>query len=229
MANITQAAQEFFKTEEGSTALLPDTPGVDYLDIDIVDFTNLQVTNLFDNKYVAVYIIKDVTPQSDEELKESYYLKGVSSSVFYPDHIREKLTAFHGEQSQYINNRIGKLISLFDYELLNDNDKAAYVEYDDKTTDYHANTVAACEKMWEPLTSEEINELISYAKSVVDDNLEKLFRAETSVERPYAVNVFNDSVASFIRTFATYEECKQLLEKIHSDKITAVTREMAFI
>lgn len=229
MTNITKAAQDFFNTDNGATALLPETPGVEYLDIDIVDFTGLDVANLFDDKYVAVYIIKDTEPQSDEDIKDMYYLRGVSTSLFYPDHIQDKLQAHYGEQLQYMNNSIGKLISVFDYDLLSDEDKTQYVVYDDKTTNYHANTAAACEKMWEPLTSDEIDELVVYTKGVVDENLEQLLRMETSVERPYAVNVFNDSIASFMCSYATYEECTQLLERIHVGKIKTVSSEMAFI
>jgi hypothetical protein len=229
MVNITKAAQDFFDTEEGSSALLPDTCGVDYLDIDIVDFTDQDVSNLFGGKYVAVYIIKDTAPQSDETLKRSYYDKGINSSLFYPEHIREKLKSHYGEQVQYINNGLGKLISLFDYELLSDEDKAECIEYEDKTTNYTVHSTTSLEKMWDPLTSEEIKDILTFTRDVVDQNIEKLFRMETSIERPYAVNVFNDSMSSFMMTFATYEECQQLLEKIHTDKIKTLTNDMAFL
>jgi hypothetical protein len=229
MTNITKAAQDFIKTDAGKLAILPETPGVDYLDIDIVDFTGQNVTNLFDDKYVFVYIIKDLEAKNDEDLRLSYYTKGLNSSLFYPDEIRDKLKAHYGEIPVYVNKKVSSLTSMFDYEMLDESEKSNYDEYDEKTSEYFTNSTDALEKMWEPLTSEEISKIMIYTRDVVDTNIDQLFSMETSESRPYAVNVFNDSVASFIRTFPTHEECTALLARIHTDKIKVVSEEMAFI
>lgn len=225
---LSQAAQSFFNTDEGKQAILPATAGVEYLYIDVVDFTGQNVDNLFGDKYVIVYVIKDLDPQSDQQLRDTYYQKGILSSLFYPKHVQDKLIEAHGTLKMYASKLNGMTASTFDYNLLNEDDKIEYVEFEE-STNYFANSLEARDIMWKPLTEQDIAELKEYANNVVDENIPKLFQVETSRERPYAVNVFNDSVSSFMCSYSTYEECKQVIERIHADKVKTLTSEMAFI
>lgn len=225
MVNITAEAKAFLETEEGNSIVNLEIPGIEYLDIDIVDFSDQNVTNLFDDKYVVVYIIKDLDTKSVETLKQSYYERSTLSSSFYPQEINDKLKAHYGPL-QVFTNKQGESILKFDRDLLDY--KREYKETKETSELYIVNSVQARDVLWEPLTSEDRDSIIAYAHATVDGNLEKLLAMETTDEKPYAVNVFNDSVTSFISTYSTYEECKQLLERIHSNKIETVGKEMVF-
>jgi hypothetical protein len=232
MANISIAAKEFFETIEGTVAVMPETDGIEYLDIDVIEFTDQHVSNLFGDRYVIVYIIKDLDPKTDDELTESYYERSIGTSIFYPDHIKDKLFDHYGEQPLYIHKDTGMFISAFDYDAIDEDDdaeRAKFDLYEEKTTDYAASTPQARKVMWEPLTPEEIEKAIEHAKTAVTPNLKLIQMMETSTDRPYSVNVFNNTISSFARTFATYEECVDLVNRIHIDKMAVVSAEMAFM
>ena len=229
MANITAEAKEFFGTIEGSVAVMPDTEGVEYLDIDVIDFTDQKISNLFGGRYIIVYIIKDLDPKTDDVLTEQYYERCIGSSMFYPDQIKDKLTKHYGEKHWYMHKDTGRFLSVFDYDAIEDDAELAQFEvYDEMTTDYAAISPKARKQLWEPLTPEEIDIAVKHAKEMVSPNIPLMQMMETSTDRPYSVNVFNNTISSFMRTFATYEECTDLVERIRTEKMKVVSAEMAF-
>lgn len=229
MANITAAAKTFFETLEGTAAIMPETEGVEYLDIDVVDFTDQNISNLFGDKYVITYIIKDLNPKTDDALTEQYYERCIGSSLFYPDHIKVKLAEHYGKKHWYMHKDSGMFISVFDYDAIEDEAELAQFElYDEMTTDYAASSPKARKQMWEPLTQEEIDIAINHAKETVRPNIPLMQMMETSTNRPYSVHVFNNTISSFMRSFATYEECTDLVERIRTEKMKVVSAEMAF-
>lgn len=228
MLTITEAAQQFLNHGEQNQVLSPiDYDGAEHLLFDIVDFSDQKVKFLIDDKYVIVYVVRDTGPGNWEDVKQNYTDKCLGTSALYPEEIRKKLIKKYGKQPIYKHLGTGEIVTSFDWDTHKDEfDKSQFEVKPNATSDYACASKEARDMLWSSLTDEEIAKIHSRVVDRISDSLNELMQIETCVERPYSVHVFNETSDSFTRVFETYEQCLELIEDIHTNKLTVLLNSM---
>lgn len=228
MLTITESAQQFLNQGDQNQILTPaDYEGIEHLLFDLVDFSDQEVKFLIDEKYIIVYIIRDTNPRTWEECKQVYTDKCLGSSTLYPDSIRQKLVSIFGEQKLYTHINTGEIVTSFDWETnKSDFNEDDFILSPNTTLDYACVSKEARDMMWSKLSEDEIKELTENVVGRIEESFNDLIKIETCVERPYSVHVFNETSDSFTRVYETYEQCLELVENIHSNKLEALIDNM---